>query len=279
MTDLTLRNGISVPPIGFGTWKIENSDAAETVNNAIGSGYRHIDTAAAYGNGFYVGKAIKKCGVPREELFVSCKLWNASRAEEAYDSCKKNLKLMKLDYFDLFLIHWPASPAVHENWKEINAETWRQMEKLYSDGLVKAIGVSNFTAHHLETLKNTAEIIPMVNQIEFHPGFFQKDTLEYCDDNNIVVEAWSPIGSGALLSEPLLNAVSQKYSKSAAQICLRWCVQHGVIPVAKSVNPERMKQNLEIFDFEISNDDMKEIDNMPTTAYSGLNPDTIIKFG
>jgi diketogulonate reductase-like aldo/keto reductase len=279
MIDFTLRNGTYIPSIGYGTWKLENGAATvQSVSNAIECGYRHIDTAAAYGNGFSIGKAIKNCGTERKSLFISNKLWNAARGDLTCDACKKNLKLMKLDYFDLFLIHWPASPAVHSDWKDINALTWSQMELLYNEGTVKSIGVSNFLPRHLEALKENSQIVPMVNQIEFHPGYYQKETLDYCNTNGILVAAWSPLGSGQLLDSPIINKLAKKYMKSPAQICIKWCLQHGVLPIVKSQNPIRMKENIDIENFELSNEDMSELDNMPRTAYSGLNPDTITQF-
>lgn len=271
-----LSNGYEIPCVGFGTWQINGDDAAEAaVINAINAGYRHIDTAAVYGNETGVGNAIVNCGIKREELFVTSKVWNTMRG---YDNTLKafdeSMEKLGLEYLDLYLIHWPASKSRFENWKEINAETWQALIKLYKEGRVRAIGVSNFLPHHLEPLMD-AEIKPMVNQIEFHPGKMQEDALSFCRKNNILVEAWSPLGRGAMLDNELLKEIGDKYNKSIAQICIKWCLQNGVVPLPKSVTPTRVKENANVFDFEISAEDMKIINEMPFCGGSPLHPDSI----
>lgn len=187
--------------------------------------------------------------------------------EKTLKSFEKTLQDLDLEYVDLFLIHWPRN-----NDEKLNIETWKALEKLYKSGKAKAIGVSNFLKHHLEIILNNCEIVPMVNQIEFHPGLIRKQTIDFCKENNIVLEAWSPLGKGKMLNNETLINIAQKYNKSTAQLCLKWCLQNGVIPLPKSENKERMKQNLELFDFEITEEDMKKINNMEFFAGSDMDP-------
>lgn len=263
--------------IGYGTWGIENGNpTTQAVLNAIEVGYRHIDTAASYGNDFAVGKAIKKCGIPREELFITNKLWVSARAyEDAIAFCKRTLKMMKLEYLDEYLIHWPASKSRDENWEEINAETWRAMEELHKEGLVKQIGTSNFYEEHLESLLKNCSVKPMVNQIEFHPGKYQNNLLTYCVRNGMIVEAWSPLGSGEVLNNEILKCIAAKYEKSVAAVCLNWCISHGVKPIVRSVNEDRMRQNLTEWDFKLSAEDSGQIDALTGIGEFGVHPDDV----
>lgn len=263
--------------IGYGTWGIENGNpTTQAVLTALETGYRHIDTAASYGNDFAVGKAVKKCGIPREELFITNKLWLSARAyEDAIAFCKRTLKLMKLEYLDEYLIHWPASKSRDENWEEINAETWRAMEELHKEGLVKQIGTSNFYEEHLESLFRNCSIKPMVNQIEFHPGNYQNNLLTYCLQNGMIVEAWSPLGSGEVLSNECLEQIADKYQRSVAAVCLNWCISHGVKPIVRSVNEDRMKANLTEWDFVLSKEDMDRIDALEGIGMFGVHPDDV----
>lgn len=272
----TLVNGVKIPCVGFGTWQTPDGETAvNSVKCAIRDGYRHIDTAAAYGNEVSVGKAIRESGIPREELFVTSKLWNAERGYEttlrAFD---KTLSDLGLDYLDLYLIHWPASSHLFDNWTEINLATWKAMTELYKAGKIRAIGVSNFLVHHIEPLMET-EVKPMVNQIEFHPGMMQKEIVKFCNDNNILVEAWSPLGSGRVLSDERLTAIAEKYGKSVAQLCIRWCLQNNTLPLPKSVTPSRITDNTKVFDFEISHEDMTFINGFEKIGYSGFHPDEL----
>ncbi|MDR1341086.1 MAG: aldo/keto reductase [Prevotellaceae bacterium] len=269
-----LNNGIHIPCIGFGTWQTpDGKTAVDSVKYAIETGYRHIDTAAIYGNEKSVGRGIRESGINREDLFITTKLWNTHRAYEAtlkaFDTSLKNLGL---DYLDLYLIHWPANKA---DGAKINSDTWRAFEKLHRDGLVKSIGVSNFLEHHLRSLLDGAKIIPAVNQIEFHPGQMQNETVSFCKSNNILVEAWSPLGTGRVLDNPALMEIARKYSKSVAQLCIRWILQNGILPLPKSITPSRIKENTEVFNFDISDDDIRAINSMPYFGGSGLNPDTV----
>lgn len=275
-----LKNNIEIPSIGFGTWKLKNdNETAEIVKQAIDCGYRHIDTAYAYGNEKMVGEGIKKSGINREELFITGKLWNDDRGyNNVIKACKRTIKNLNCKYLDLYLIHWPASPALYNNWKEINEETWKAFEYLYDKGLVKAIGVCNFKKHQLETLINKANILPMVNQIEFHPGQMQLDTLEFCQDNGILVEAWSPLGSGKMLRKQCLIDIADKYNVSVAKLCIKWCLQNNVLPLPKSKHMDRMIENLSSDDFVISEEDMTLLNNMEYIGGSGLDSDTLTLF-
>ena len=278
LTDtFTLHNGYKIPCVGFGTWQTPDGETAvQAVKSAIENGYRHIDTAAVYQNEVGVGQGIIASSVDRKELFVTSKVWNTERGyEKTIAAFHQTLSDLQLDYLDLYLIHWPAIAKQYDNWEQLNAETWRAMEDLYKAGKIKAIGVSNFLPHHLESLLQQCTITPMVNQIEFHPGYMQKETVEYCQQHQILVEAWSPLGNGKLLSNPLLQEIAQKYDKSVAQLCIRWVLQHDLLPLPKSITPERIQQNADVFDFDISAEDMNKMDSMAYCGGSGLNPDDI----
>jgi diketogulonate reductase-like aldo/keto reductase len=273
----TLNNGVKIPCIGYGTWQTPNGDVAiKAVEEAIKTGYRHIDTAAIYANEDSVGKAIKESGIGRDKIFITSKLWNSSRGyDKTLAAFDETMKKLQLEYIDLYLIHWPAAIGKTENWRNENAETWRAMEKLYEEGRIRAIGVSNFLSHHLEALLETANVKMAVDQIEFHPGMRQEKTLEFCRQNDILVEAWSPLGTGRMLANKTLGRIAGHYGKSVAQLCIRWCLQNGVLPLPKSVTPSRIAENANVFDFEISSEDMKTIDGMENFGGSGFNPDEI----
>lgn len=276
-----LNNDMKVPNIAFGTWKFPNDEATvEIIKNAIESGYRYIDTAKAYGNEEFIGKGVKKSKIAREDIIIGGKLWNEDRGyNNIIKACQETIKRLDCEYLDVYLMHWPASPAVHEDWKKINQETWKAMEYLYEQGLVKAIGVCNFKVNQLEELIKEGKIRPMINQIEFHPGFMQKEIVDYCKEREILVEAWSPLGSGKMLKKEELKTVAKKYGKDVAQICIKWCLQNEVLPIPKTKDVDRMKSNLNVFDFEISAEDMQYLNDLPYLGGSGLDSETITLFG
>lgn len=252
---MLLSNGVKIPSIGFGTYKSgDDEETAKIIKNALNLGYKMIDTASFYNNEVGIGNGIKESGIDRKDIFIVTKLWNDDHGyDKTIEAFNKSLNNLQVDYIDLYLIHWP---------NKLNAETWRAFEHLYETGKVKAIGVCNFKVEHLEELKKTAKIMPMVNQVEIHPFSTKNNIINYCKDNNIKVVAWSPISRGRVLSNELMIDLSQKYKKSIVQIVLRWHMQKGVIPIPKSSNENRIKENMDIFDFEISSEDMKAIDSL-----------------
>ena len=277
LTDVyTLSNGVAIPWVGFGTWQTPDGQvAADSVKAALAAGYRHIDTASIYKNEAGVGQGIRESGVPREEIFVTTKIWNNKRGyEKTRESVEKSLERLGLDYLDMVLIHWPAAPHRVENWEELNQSTWQALTDLYKEGKIRAIGVSNFKPHHLKALLE-AEVKPMVNQIELHPGMTQQETVDLCKEHGILLEAWSPLGCGRLLDHPFLGELAAKYGKSVAQVCIRWCLQKGFLPLPKSVTPSRILDNTKVFDFFLSDEDMAAMDTMENVGWSGLDPDEV----
>lgn len=263
-----LHNGVEMPYFGLGVYL--SKDGQEVINAikwAVDAGYRHIDTASIYKNEEGVGIGVKEASVAREELFVVSKVWNS---DQGYESTLKafddSLKRLGMDYLDLYLIHWP----VEGKYKE----TWRALEKLYAEGRVRAIGVSNFLQHHLEDLMADAEVVPMVNQMEFHPYLVQQELLDFCQKNTIQYEAWSPMMQGKIFGMEAFEALAKKYNKTIAQIVLRWDLQKGVVTIPKSTKKERIESNAAIFDFEITQEDMELLDAMDRQQRFGPDPDT-----
>lgn len=270
-TLIELNNGIQMPQLGLGVWQAAEGDEVENaVRTALQGGYRSIDTAAIYGNEAGVGKAIKESGVPREEIFLTTKLWNANHAyDDALRAFDESLKKLDCGYIDLYLIHWPLPMEGKFT------EAWKAMEKLYNDKRIRAIGVSNFKPHHLDELLKGAEVVPTVNQIELHPLLQQKETRDYCEAHNIKVESYSPLmRGGESLEAPALVDIAQKHDKSAAQVVLRWHLQNGLIVIPKSVTPKRIKENFDVFDFELSAEDMQAIEALDEGQRIGADPDT-----
>ena len=275
MKNVILNNGTEIPEIGFGTWQTTES-VQKTVKAALEAGYRHIDTADIDGNEEEIGEAIEESGIERKDLYLTTKIWNSNRSAQGVKySVEQSLKKLKTNYLDLLLIHWPANETQFENWKEINAETWKAMEELYKSGVVKTIGVSNFMLPQIKALLETAEVIPAVNQIEFHPGYTQQEVVDFCKEKGIAIEAWSPIGSGRLLKDENLKDIAEKYDVSPAILCIQFCLQSGVIVLPKSENPVNIKNNLHFERFKISESDMKALKTLEETGFSGLNPETV----
>lgn len=266
-----LNNGIEMPWLGLGVFKVEEgSELVEAVKAAVKHGYRSIDTAAVYANETSVGQGIREAladsGLKREDLFVTSKVWNADLGyESTIAAYETSLKKLGLDYLDLYLIHWPVAGKYKE--------AWRAMEQLYKDGRVKSIGVSNFQVHHLEDLMKDAEIVPVINQVEFHPMLTQKELRDFTKQHNIQLEAWSPLMQGELLNHPLLKELADKYGKSIAQVILRWDLQHGVVTIPKSTKEHRIVENASLFDFELSQEDMDQIDGLNENRRVGPDPD------
>ncbi|MDN5626838.1 MAG: aldo/keto reductase [Weeksellaceae bacterium] len=275
MSNLILNNGTEIPDIGFGTWQT-TENVQKTVKLALEAGYRHIDTAAIYGNEAEIGEALADSKIPRKDLYLTTKIWNSNRSTLGVKtSVEQSLKKLQTNYLDLLLIHWPANEKQFANWKEINAETWKAMEELYKTGVVKSIGVSNFMLPHIKALLESAEIIPAVNQIEFHPGYTQPKVVDYCKEKGIAIEAWSPIGSGRLLKDRDLKAIADQYNVSPAILCIQFCLQCGVVVLPKSENKENINNNLHFNRFEISENDMEKLKTLKETGFSGLNPETV----
>lgn len=273
---IKLLSGEFIPEIGYGTYLEKGVDCYNGVLDALKAGYRHIDTAAFYGNEEEVGKAIRDSNVPREEIFVTTKVWNTDRGyEKAKKSLEESLERLGLDYVDLLLIHWPANERQFPGKSnEINLDTWKAFIELYKEGKAKSIGVSNFYLHHLKNLINNSEITPMVDQIELHPGYMHEELLEFLKSHQIICEAWSPLGRGNLLTNQTVINLANKYNKTPAQVLIKFILQIGAIPLVKSKNKLRIKENLDINDFEISSEDLdilKRID----TGISYKNPDFI----
>ncbi|WP_309241916.1 aldo/keto reductase [Brevibacillus daliensis] len=262
-----LHNGVKMPWVGLGVWKTEDGEQViQAVVSAIQHGYRSIDTAKIYRNEDGVGEAIKKCGVPREELFITTKVWNKDQGyESTLAAFDKSMNKLGLEYLDLYLIHWPGPDS------ERMADTWRALEKLYADGRVRAIGVCNFHITHLQELFKTAKVKPMVNQVELHPLISQKEMISFCKENNIQVEAWSPLMQGNL-DQPVLQQLAEQYGKSPAQIVLRWHLQNGVVIIPKSVKEHRIKENADLFDFSLTDEDMERINDMSANQRFGPDP-------
>lgn len=269
---IQLNNEVVMPQLGLGVWQAKDGHEVEqAVKTAIECGYRLIDTAAVYGNEKGVGRAIADASVPREELFITTKVWNADQGyEQTIAAFNNSLERLGLDYIDLYLIHWPV-PA-----KDLYVETWHALEKLYKDGKVRAIGVSNFTIEYLERLMSESTIIPAINQIELHPHLSQIELRDYCKQHGIAVESYSPLGGagGNLLDEPILREIGERYSKSPAQVVIRWHLQNELIVIPKSVTPERIRQNIDVFDFELSADDIEAIGNLNVDVRVGSDPTT-----
>lgn len=272
-----LPNGVQIPCIGFGTWQTPNGEVAvSAVKEALALGYRHIDTAAGYGNEESVGIAVKQSGIARESIFITSKLQNSARGyEDTMAAFERTMNNLNMDYLDLYLIHWPNPIKYRNCWQEANAGTWKAFEELYNTGRIRSIGISNFHPHHIDALMKTATIAPMVNQIRLCPGETQERVVAYCKPHNILLEAYSPLGTGRIFEVPEMQALAEKYGKTIAQICIRWSLQMGFLPLPKSVTKFRIKENAAVFDFELSKDDVQDITGLKGCCGYSPDPDTI----
>jgi len=277
---MILRNGIEIPDIGFGTWNIPyGEDCEKAVFEAIKAGYRHIDTAGAYGNERSVGLGVKAAlreGLieKRSDIFITSKLWNTNRSyNKAFRGFDKSMRNLDLDYIDLYLIHWPANKVRYKNPSEVNAVTWQALEELYEEGRAKSIGVSNFLPHHIEELKKSAKVLPMVNQIELHVGYMQEGVVAYNENNGIVTEGYSPLGTGALLENEILCEMAKKYQTTASAICISFLRKRGIIPLPKTTSPDRMSENLRLI--RIDEEDMEILNKLPYIGGHAHNPDEV----
>ena len=271
-----LSNGVKIPCVGFGTFRQPNdSSTVDIIKTAIDCGYRHIDTAFGYGNEEAVGKAIRECGLPREELFVTSKLSNDNHGyENTVKEFEMTMNNLGTPYLDLYLIHWPKPLKCRDRWQETNQGTWKAFEEFYKAGKIKAIGVSNFLEEHLESLLDTATVAPMVNQIELHPQYVQRDIVQYCKDHRIIVEAWSPLIKGDAMEHPVLVKIAKNHDKTPAQILLGWSLQHNFLPLPKASSKERILENADIFDFKLSDEEIEELKVMEVGGRTGSHPDT-----
>jgi diketogulonate reductase-like aldo/keto reductase len=262
-----LNNGLDMPWLGLGVWQMNDGrEVEEAIHAALEYGYRSIDTAAVYGNERGVGQAIRSSGILRKDIFLTTKVWNRDqRDKRILPAFEESLVRLETDYVDLYLVHWPV--------KGHYQETWEEMEKIYETGRAKAIGVSNFMIHHLEDILSNSSTTPAVNQVEFHPHLLQPELLSYCLENQIQVEAWSPLMQGQIMEETTILQMAEKYNRTAAQLVLRWNLQHEVVTIPKSIKPERIEENSKIFDFEISQDDMKTIDKLDRFRRVGPDPE------
>ena len=269
-----LRNGVQMPSVGYGTYKTTDNKDEQLISMALEAGYRLLDTAAFYGNEEFIGNAIRKSKIPREELFLTSKVWKTELGyEKTMKSFEQSLLRLGTEYLDLFLIHWPRPDLETKNWEKLVQESWKALEDLYQQGKIKSIGVSNFLPHHLEVLKETAQVLPMVDQLELHVGYMQEAAVQYCKENGIQVQAWSPLGRRRVLEEPMVLQMAQKYGVSPAQLLLKFLLQQGIAVIPKASSFERMKQNLVDLKFEISFCDLSMLRSLPQCGWSGEHPD------
>lgn len=270
----TLNNGVTLPAIGFGTYLATDGNGEQTIIDALEVGYRYFDTASFYHNEEEIGHALRKAGIPREELFLSSKVWKTQMGyEETKKAFQESLEKLGTEYLDMYLIHWPKETAQDPEWKKKIQDTWRAMEEFYEAGKVRAIGLSNFLPHHIMALKETAKVQPMVNQLELHVGYMQEYALAYCKENDIVVQAWSPLGRRRMLEDANVIRMATDYQVTPAMLLLRYLMQRELVVIPKASSKERMKENLEIPEFVISPEDMAFLSCIPQQGWSGEHPD------
>ena len=267
---MTLNNGLTIPAIGFGMYKSEPGSLAM----ALEEGYRYFDTASYYGNEGDIPQALEQTGVKREEVFIASKIWKSDMGYDgAMMSFSRTLENLRTDYADVLMIHWPRPNLELEDWKALDLETWRAMEDLYSQGKIRALGLSNFLPYHTENILSHCRVKPQVAQLEFHPGHAQAFALEYYRRKGIQVQAWSPLGRGRVLDDELIRELAGKYHVTPGQVCLGFCVQEGVMPLPKASSPERLRENMACLEFAIDDRDMMRLENMPPLGWSGEHPD------
>jgi diketogulonate reductase-like aldo/keto reductase len=270
----TLQNGVKMPKIGYGTYKCTDGSDERVVRMALEAGYRLLDTAAVYENEVYVGKAMKESGIPREEIFLTSKVWKTHMGyENTKKSFSESLERLQTDYLDLFLVHWPKPTPEAEDWKEQMQGSWKAIEEFYAQGKVRAIGLSNFLPHHIDALLETAEVRPMLNQLELHVGYMQEAAVRYSKDLDIQVQAWSPLGRKRVFEEPVVVKLAEKYGVPVSQFLLLFLLQQEIAVIPKSSSPERMRQNLELPDLQIEKEDMDFLRCLPQTGWGGEHPD------
>lgn len=270
MLHFELNNGLKFPALGFGTYKASR----ESMSLAIEAGYRYFDTASFYGNEKLLGQAVSQSGIPRAELFIASKVWKTELGyENTLAAFERSLEALGTDYLDVYLIHWPRPDSVRQDWRELDLQTWRAMEELYHQGKIRALGLSNFHPIHAENILAKCEVMPSVAQLEFHPGYMQTFASGYFQAKGILVQAWSPAARGRILDDELIVELAAKYGVSPVQVCLRFCVQEGVMALPKASSMERLKENLESLKFELSSEDMMRLENMPPMGWSGEHPD------
>lgn len=270
-----VNNGVKIPCIGFGTWQTPEGEVAyESVKAALECGYRHIDTAAMYGNEASVGRAVKESGIKREDIFLTSKLGNTQHGyEDTKEAFLQTLANLGTDYLDLYLIHWPNPIKYRDSWQSANAGSWKAMEEFYEQGKVRALGISNFLPHHIDALLETAKIKPAINQIRLCPGLTQEEVSAYCLKHDILLEAYSPLGTGKLFTVEKMQELAAKYGKSIAQVGIRWSLQMGYLPLPKSVTPSRIKENAEVFDFTLTKEDVAVIAGLTECCGGVADPD------
>lgn len=272
-----LSNQVFIPCMGLGTRQLQPTPEMQALlTEAVRAGYRRFDTASAYGNERILGSVLSRCGIDRSEFFISSKLWVTDRSRQAVISAfEKTLENLGLEYLDLYLIHWPETHGDAVSWQSINAGTWRVLEELYKSGRVRAIGVCNFLTHHLVPLLARASVPPMVNQLEFHPGYWQKSTVDFCIKHDIHVTAWDPTGRRDVMPDPKLETIAKRHGVTPAQVALRWCLQHGVSVLPRTMNPADLPVFADVFNLRLNVREMTEIDSLPLSCFSGLDPDRV----
>lgn len=270
-----LLNNIEIPMLGYGTYKTAaDEEGLQMIKDAIKAGYRHIDTAQGYKNEHLVGQAIRESGIPRNQFFVTTKVWNDNQGyDKTKESIEESLNKLNIDYIDLLLIHWPIPQGKNDEWKKLNQETWKAMEEYYDAGLIKAIGVSNFLEHHLNNLLESARIMPMVNQLEIHPYYQQQSTVKFCQDKGIIVESWGPLMRGKAFKDPKLIELAQRNNISVAQLCIRYCLDRNIVTLQKSSKFERMIDNARVFGYHLDEYTMNEIAKLDTDWCYAFHPD------